>query len=393
MLNSSSGSGSISLDGVLPAVSRADADKFTHVWYGGLVGHVVLTRISSAGRHIVKSVALPAGGMSYLINEAEDFDTLCADDGGTWNVYVSCSLHSVDPTAGGSRRGGKSTVGFVHGVWLDLDVKDESFSSAREIDAFLDRLGVAPTLVVDSGSGGRHAYWRFSDGVLSVEDGERANEAWWAWASEVAGDGVFIDRVSTADRIMRLPGTLRWPKGNEGVGRVLVVREGLRVSVEQLWAVSSGAWERLRARRAEKRSAMLEAAALSTQRLGELARSVGWDQLLALAHVEDVFNENTSWDAVLVPHGWRMVGTDNEGRRHWARPGQRGKSAHTDYPLSPHVMKLFSNARETGLSDLLDAEVPLTKFRVHAALAYGGDTAALVEALLAAAAAGEEDLL
>lgn len=88
--SSNSGSGSISLDGVLPAVSREDADKFVHVWYGGLVGQVVLTRISSAGRHIVKSVALPASGMSHLINEAEDFDSLCADDGGTWNVYVSC---------------------------------------------------------------------------------------------------------------------------------------------------------------------------------------------------------------------------------------------------------------------------------------------------------------
>jgi hypothetical protein len=98
--------------------------------------------------------------------------------------------------------------------------------------------------------------------------------------------------------------------------------------------------------------------------------------------VEEIFNERSTWDSILIRHRWTYVGSDHEGRRHWARPGQRGKSAHTDYPPSPHVMKLFSNSPETGLAELADAGVALTKFRVCAQLDYGGDTEALTRAIV-----------
>lgn len=373
---------SINLGAVIPAVSQLDADKFLCTWFGGREGQAVLTRISSAGRHVVRSFAMTPAEMVKLVNGANDFETLCADDGGTWNVYVSCSLHSVDPTKGGGRRGGKSTVDAVHGVWLDLDVKDEAFNSGEEIDAFLATLGVEPTLVVDSGSGGRHVYWRFLEGALTVEDGERMNEAWWAYACEKA-DGVYIDKTTTCDRIMRLPGTLRWPKQTgDAVGQVRLLRVGSPASITAIWEKAANAYTSLVERRASTRERLRLSDSDSTVALGDLAEGSGWDQLLALAYVEDMFNETATWERILVPFGWKWVGTDHEGRRQWARPGQDRKSAHTDYPGSPHVMKLFSNAPTTGLSALLDAGIPLTKFRVYCQLAYGGDSAALIRVIL-----------
>jgi hypothetical protein len=367
---------------LLPRISREHTVAFVTDWFSDVEGWVVISRISSAGKHILRSWALPVPQL-LKVAQADDLALMCSDDGGTWNVYVSCSTHVRDPTEGGKRRGGKSTLTGIHGTWLDLDVKDESFSSGQEIDEFISQLPITPSLVIGSGSGGRHVYWRYAEGSLPLADGERVAEAWWALAQELAGER-WLDNVTTGDRIMRLPGTVRWPKEQgEPVGSVEVLFRGRPVQVDRIWQAGRGAWEQLESRRRSTRDTWRRHDEAAGLEIADLARSSGWLQLWALAHVEQIFNENSTWDEILIPTGWTYVCSDHEGRRHWSRPGKHGKkSGDTDYPPSPHVMKLFSKSPDTGLAELADAGVPLTKFRVYAQLAYGGDTAELTRAIV-----------
>jgi hypothetical protein len=338
----------VNLGSLLPEVSPEQAHRFLHLWFGGRDGYVVLTRISSAGQHIVQSWGLEVNSLLASPMSRDHLGGLCADTGGNWNVYISCSTHREDPTGGQmKRRGGKQTIDQVHGVWLDLDVKNEAFSrGAEQIDSFIRALEINPTMVVDSGSGGRHVYWRFIDPV-DREQGEL-----------LCG---------------------------EGAGQVnLIYDQGLRVDKEWLLHVANAAWQRRleeirQTKERVERDAGLARAALSSMHSGS---DGGWGDLVTLAGVEDVFNESVTWDEILIPGGWRYVGTDYEGRRHWARPGQNAKSAHTDYPPSPHVMNLFSNAPETGLSTLHAAGVVLSKMIVYAQLRYGGDIKRLIEAFI-----------
>lgn len=374
----------VDLSSLLGEVSTEQAHRFLHLWYEGRDGYVVLTRISSAGQHIVQSFAFEVNTLFQNLPSEEHLAGLTADSGGNWNVYISCSTHRQDPTGGEmKRRGGKQTIEAVHGVWLDLDVKNEAFSRGPEqIDAFIRTLEINPTMVVDSGSGGRHVYWRFTEPV-ERDEGELLCDAWWSHCTERAG-GIYIDKVTTADRIMRLPGTIRWPKRNgEDAGRVsLLYDKGERVSTDHLLNVASAAWQRRMEEIRMTRERIVHDQTLARAALGAMrdGSDGSWGDLITLAGIEDIFNETVSWDQILVPAGWHFVGTDYEGRRHWARPGQDFKSAHTDYPPSPHVMNLFSNSPETGLSELHMAGVVLSKMVVYAQLHYGGDMTRLVHA-------------
>lgn len=376
----------VELSSLLPEVSGEQAQRWLRVWHGGRDGYVVVTRISSAGRHVVRSWAF---GVEDLIESFEGekgisgLSSLCSDAGGNWNVYVSCSTHDVDPTGEhGQKRGGKATISAMHGVWLDLDIKDEGFASSEDVDTFIRSLPIRPTAVVDSGSGGRHVYWRFTEPVAR-DEGERLCTAWWAFCKEQAG-GVYIDKVTTSDRIMRIPGTIRWPKKpGEDLGRVTLLWDGgPRTEVSAVMDTAGGAWERYLEQTRHVAERAHSDASLAGLTLEKLIEAEGWDQLVALSQLEEVFNETVSWDRILIPAGWRYVGSDYEGRRHWARPGQSGKSAHTDYPPSPHVMNLFSNSPETGLSALYDAGIVLSKLRVYCVLHYGGDMKRLVEGIV-----------
>jgi hypothetical protein len=370
----------VSLDELLPDCDAANAQLFCQHMYQGRLGYVVLTQISATGRHIVRSYGLESGTLiSSLGEEGNNLSALTANDGGRWNVYVSCAMHSKDPTEGGKKRGGKQTIERVHEVRLDLDLKEESFKTSQDIDEFIARFPVRPTLIVDSGIGAKHCYWILEHDV-DRDEGERLNRAWWAMAQEMAGPEVFIDHVHTADRIMRLPGTIRWPKlEGERAARVrLIGGHGERVAQEDLWQASEAAFYRAEANRSEVRRRAETDMSDAKMLLEDVQELTGWTRDIAFMSVDDIFNSSTSWDQILIPHGWQVWKQDYEGRRHWVRPGKtQGTSATTDFPSSPHVMTLFSNAADSRLVNLAEAEVPLTKFRVYAELNYGGDVAEL----------------
>lgn len=375
---------SVLLDDLLPSTDASQAAEFVRIWFKeiGPNDKVIITRISSGGRHVVKSWALSRDEL--IESFSGGIDSLCQDGSGLWNVYFSCSVHGCDPTRGGSSRGGKNTIGRVEGVWLDLDVKDDSFASGEEIDDFIKTLPFQPTIVVNSGTGGRHCYWRFSDGPVPRDEGEQLNRGWWAFVQELAGSA-YVDQVADSTRVMRLPGTIRWPKeGGEMPSQVVMLTsDGPEVSRYQIRDAVAGAVERDNARRAATRRELEESVASAGVELDEISSMMGWDRLLAMGYLEEIFNRSITWERILAPHGWQQIRTDYEGRVHWARPGREsGTSGTTDYPASPHVMTLFSNAVETRLGMLSDAGVPLTKFRVHCQLSFGGDMQALIREIL-----------
>jgi len=377
----------VSFEEMMPQVDANQASSFFKTWFDGRDGMVVLTRMEPEvkGKPTTRwpsSVAIPAEEIADKMSD-ELLESVVADGSGNWNSYFSCSTHVKDPTTGkggrrGSKRGGKDTVSAVHGLWLDLDVKDGAFSSREDCSSLINQMGVRPTLVVDSGSGGQHAYWKL-DQPLSKEKGEKLCTAWVARARELSG--IHIDRLVSCDRVMRVPGTVRWPKSLDESPAQVELRwneKSLITSVEQVWGLAGSAWERQAESLKADRAWGDEQKALGGQELSKLLDQGGWAGLVGISSFEDSFNENTSWTEILQPHGWTLLGEDSEGRQRWSRPGRDAKSAHAGYPDSPHVMNLFSDDPGTGLNDLLVAGVDLTKLRVHAKLSYGGDMAKLI---------------
>lgn len=318
------------------------------------------------------------------------FDTVGVDDlvywnDVQWNLYMSVGVMATKPE--GRRKGGKRDIVSVPGVWVDLDTdKSGFFDDEEECLALLRALPEEawPTIVVATGTGGIHAYWKTTT-PLEAEEAEQLCTMWWTYLSSRTTKK--IDKLCNADRIMKLPGTIRWPKTvSDGptLVRLLHADAARRVPSETLRGLSQETWDRhqadIRARRERVHSGRLDATR-------EVSRASGrWNMLMTLATIEDDFNLRYSWDDILLPLGWTKIDEDAEGRDIWARPGlseyELHKSAATDYDGS-HVMSLFSDSAETGISHLIDTGVTLTKYRVFVETVWNGDEAGFVRAYLA----------
>src|SRR5262245_25651529 len=89
----------------------------------------------------------------------------------------------------------------------------------------------------------------------------------------------------------------------------------------------------------------------------------------------DDFNARATWEEVLEPHGWRVVGCDGEELR-WCRPGKGfGVSATTNHGGSG-LLHVFSSSAEP-----LEMDRSYSKFAVYALLSHRGDFAAAARAL------------
>ena len=91
----------------------------------------------------------------------------------------------------------------------------------------------------------------------------------------------------------------------------------------------------------------------------------------------DRYNQETSWEEVLVPHGWRLLYThDDEG--YWQRPGKDGPgiSATTNYQGSDRLY-VFST------STVFEAGRAYSKFAAYTFLAHGGNFSAAARTLAA----------
>jgi len=89
----------------------------------------------------------------------------------------------------------------------------------------------------------------------------------------------------------------------------------------------------------------------------------------------DAYSAQTTWDDVLVPHGWRRLHTDAAGVTYWRRPGKkRGVSATTGVHGGEYLY-VFTT------STVFDAERGYSRFAAHAILDHGGDFNACARSL------------
>jgi len=91
----------------------------------------------------------------------------------------------------------------------------------------------------------------------------------------------------------------------------------------------------------------------------------------------DIFNQQATWDDLLIPHGWepvRIVGEET----YWRRPGKRGPghSATTNYQGLDYLY-VFS------VATVFEPEVPYSKFAAYTILEHAGDFSAAARSLVA----------
>lgn len=360
-------------------ISSNDAKNFVQSWFKA-DDKICISGLRSerTGSMDAVSQSMTAREFVSTTDDKSLEDTVFGEDGSMWNIYISVSPIKEDVTL--KQRGTKSNVDYVPGVWADLDVKEGGFSSQEEILKWLNTLELLPTAVCSSGSKGVHAYWKLR---WDEKGNETLVDSWWSYLDEMAGERK-IDKLVDITRILRLPGTIRFPKKEETSGKLgsvslISIHPERRYSVSQIQEVSAEAM----ARKAAERKRTIQKIAERRAQVDELARTMidtdgRWGYLQAIAHVEDYVNENWQWANILEPHGWKYRRTLPDGSKEWARPGQSDRSAVVDYEGSP-VMSLLSMSESTGLSDLKDAGVPLTKYTVALRLMFNDDEKAMTK--------------
>lgn len=332
----------------------------------------------------VLSQTLPASDLAVIT--PEELEDLCVEEGRKYNTYISCFPVKEDNNIGALSRGTKEDIKEVFGVYADLDVKPGCFESKEEIRDFLYGLDLRPTMIVDNGKyGGVHAYWRLHHGLTTEED---MLLKWWCYLTSKTSKN--IDRLKDSTRMLRLPSGVYW--GEEGSDTVkLVVSNGPTYSVEDFLKVAQGPFED----RQRRIHATIEREHLSRDQIGGLAVEIfsnynntgfnNWSTRIAISKLEQIINDSLTWDEILVPHGWTHLRELRDGANEWARPGQNRRSAVTDYSYNgvqtSNVMSLLSQSNETGLLDLLDAGIPLTKYRVYLRLAYRDNEIAMLNGM------------
>lgn len=338
--------------------------------------------------------------MSQCMTAQEMVQSLSAEDGYDILQELCISPRATDLYINvGSPRGVLSSAATrvreadldnVIGVIGDFDVKEGSFNSTEDILTFLSSLEIQPTMIVSSGSGGVHAWWKFSQpesGVIPVAYGKELALRWWSHINLASqrNYGASIDKLVDTARMLRLPGTVHWPRhslvGNLGAVELLS-HTGPQTTPTRILEVSADAWgERLiRVSNTREKDKSLT---IETTKFAEVLAGNKWQQLYAVANIEEFFNDKISWETVLGAAGWSYYRTDSAGRDEWSRPGREGeKSACVNWKDSPDVMSLLSTSHDTNLLDLLDADIPLTKWRVSLRLNFSDDYQMMVNRVM-----------
>lgn len=366
-------------------VSAAEARLFLQTWFRPddkicLVGRKS-KKVGKYGNTLSQAI------IAYESTKFTDdtLKSLIFSEEAQWNLYFGVGPIKDDVDIELMKRGKEENVKYLPGVWADIDVKEKGFTSQESILEFLSSLPLEPSIIVGSGSGGVHAYWK----LKWDEDGNKElAERWWSYLDEEAGEDRKIDKLIDATRILRLPGSVYFPKEGSGgkTGTVKLLKCGpVQYSIKELTDLSQAAFEAKNKKRdrvlSEDYNQRMNMDLFARDLLGGLGGN-RWKMWKALSELEGYVNEKITWDEILEPHGWTFLRTLSDDRgREVARPGRNERSAVVDYEDSP-VMSLLSEAEETGLSDLKDAHVPLTKFRVYLRLGFEDNREAMTQYLI-----------
>lgn len=367
---------------------------FAYAWYmpNDLVS-IVAMPVNKTKKSPVPSQIITIEDLLKATNE--DFESWCyldEDRQTPCNMYMAISPLKDGTVLAPGKRGDESNFKGVYGAFVDLDVESPSklgcFKSKEEINEFLNSLEYPPTIVVDNGaSGGVHAYWRLHRGETGTKE---LLERWWSYLSTQTERK--IDKLIDITRISRMPSCIYWAKrdGDKTDTVKVLSNSGPTYSLEQMNSITEAAFVKYKQRRKDvinkesqrKWSSLPDLASkLYKEYTGD---GYNWGAMRIIANIEDIYNEKVDWEDVLIPNGWTFLRDLNDGAREWARPGRDERSAVTDFDYgdgngaSP-VMSLLSSAEETGLFDLKDAGIPLTKYRVSLRLDFDDDDEKFIE--------------
>lgn len=267
----------------------------------------------------------------------------------------------------------------MRGVWVDLDCgKDGAFQTPEAVDAFIEGLVPKPGAIVKTGSGGAHVYWAVKDPSNIVV--EEAGLRWWSYIQSQAPEGVSIDRLTDVKtRILRLPGSLRWPKPGEDANpkQVVVSYTGApAINADDIVMYSETSYPAAQ-KDAQKRRAHLDR--VSTE-LGQHAAALGpWNMATILSDIDEMVHSAITWQELLESHGWTCLGNSGNAVL-WQRPGSDQKSATTDYEGdATRAMSLLSDSPDTGLLDLKENDEPISLWRAVLRLNFDDNVAAALD--------------
>lgn len=351
--------------------------EFLQWWFrkGDLVN---ATFIKEGRRKKVITQGAERDDLIEMLSQA-DFKTEFLDKA-DFNAYFTTSASNKVFDGDGEHRPTKSDCKALRGVWADVDVKSGVFDSEDAVREWAGSLAVKPGAIVWTGSGGAHLYWKVKG--LSGIPVEEVGKRWWSYLDTTTPEGVVIDRlIDVETRILRLPGTTRFPKPKEMISRKPVTVEFTGegpMDVETFRELTDNGIERYHERTRETRE-LVEGI---DSKLYSYAEEGTWSRLVLLTATEELISDFFSWDDILEDAGWELYRVGSEGRREWSRPGKIGKAGVTDWEESPEVLSLFSWSEETGLADLYEAEVTLTKWRVYLRLRHNDNVESALNELI-----------
>lgn len=362
-------------------ISTEHSHAFIRTWFAPEDKICIVGRRSEkTGKYDTVSQSMLA--KDFLSMNDKMLESLIFDKDGTkWNLYFGIAPIKDDISL--TQRGNEENVAYVPGLYADIDVKPGGFSSQDEIIQFLFSLALTPTVVVGSGSGGVHAYWKMAEG----ENGSKELiERWWAYLDESAGERS-IDKLFDLTRILRIPGTVYFPKEGSGskVGSVeILYLTGNTYTEASIREISNDAFQI----KYDKRKKLISKDANARMEMDGVARELlakrgknQWQMWRAIAEVEDYVNDHMPWSEILLPHGWTHMRTLRDGSNEWARPGRKERSAVVDFEDSP-VMSLLSSSPDTDLEDLKDAHIPITKYRALLRLRFNDEDRAMIDFII-----------
>jgi hypothetical protein len=363
-------------------ISARHACTFVSTWFDPDDNIAVVGRRSvKTGHYDTVSQSMKASEFCQMDDDMLE-SLIFEEDGTKRNLYLGVAPIKEHVTI--KQRGNEENVTHVTGVWADLDIKDNSFKTRDEILAFLfGEIKFPPTIVVASGSGGIHAYWKLAPGLKGNKE---LVERWWAYLDEAAGERK-IDKLVDLTRILRIPGTVYFPKPDSSakIGSVEILYLIDRTyTIEEIKEVTEEAFRI----KHERRKKLISQDANRRMDMDTFARTMlagmggnKWKMWRAISELENYVNDHMSWAEILEPHGWTWQRTLRDGSNEWARPGRDERSAVVDYEDSP-VMSLLSMAPETRLDDLKDAHIPITKYRAFLRLQFNDNEAEMVKHLI-----------
>jgi hypothetical protein len=380
-------------------VARADPDQaleFLNALHRDARGYVLLTLIARGGGKRVKTGADRWPEARAQLKRDPAWWNFVTDDYARWDTYSAVCSFTRRPARGS--RGLAKDAKELPGVFADLDVKPDQegvFRTVAELNNFLSELP-PPSARVNTGSGGAHVYWLLDKRLENDRTGaaQKLLDGWYDTLCARAGTYA-IDHVQELSRILRVPGTVRWPRGR--VGDVGVPRQvtlayvnGPRYSYEDLLALSEP----------HRREAVERHGELCAHWTETRSAQIAWLERIGLSGarrtlLEDLFNRTEDWARLLEPVGWRLTKDRRDGSgtstdaRYWTRPGKEiteGGSASTDSPRG-HPGTMYIYTTDPTLEECLIPDGDrfrriTTKYHFALHFHFNGDETALLRSII-----------